>query len=379
MATIIDEGILVAHQPGTARQSCCFPRVTVLPSGRWLAAFRAAPGKQDDARQCAMLTWSDDKGKSWSSPIAPFKSVPQVDGRPGTLRAACLTPLGGRRVLAATNWQDCSDPSLPLFNPATEGVIDLRVFIALSEDEGLTWNKPQRVDDRPYDQIPVSITGPVLLMSDGRWACQFELNKTYQDAGPWNQAAVMTFSSDAGRTWGGAVDAARDSSRRMLFWDQRPQVMDDGSVLDLFWTFDRQSGEYVNIHAARSEDAGRTWSAPWDTGVPGQPAAPVPLGGDRVAMVYVDRDQVPTIKLRLSNDCGQSFKASEELVLARPQLATQTVSKRAGDSTDAWSEMSAFSIGLPDAIRINRDEVLAVFYTGPDKDHTDIRWVRVRV
>jgi hypothetical protein len=118
---------------------------------------------------------------------------------------------------------------------------------------------------------------------------------------------------------------------RRLYWDQRPQVLPDGTLLDLFWTFDRQTGEYLNIHASKSTDGGR------------------------------------------------SFSPGTELLLHDRSLASQTVSKRKGDSVDAFAEMGAFSLGLPDAVALGPDELLAVYYTGPDKDQTDLEWVRVRV
>ena len=53
-------------------------------------------------------------------------------------------------------------------------------------------------------------------------------------------------------------------------------LLPDGRLLDLFWTYDNHVAAYLNIHARASADGGRTWSALWDTGVPGQPAPVAP-------------------------------------------------------------------------------------------------------
>jgi hypothetical protein len=45
---------------------------------------------------------------------------------------------------------------------------------------------------------------------------------------------------------------------------------------------------------------------------------------------------------------------------------------------DAWAEMSAFSIGLPDAVPLDDKQALAVWYTGQSSDATDIQWACIR-
>jgi len=374
----LQHGIVVKSQANTNEQSCCFPRIAILPNGRWLAGFRATRGKQDEDLQRAMVTWSDDQGKMWSKPTEPWAPM-KVDGKPGRWRAICFTPLGGSRVLGTLNWADGSVPGQPLFNPQTEGVQDLRIFMTVSQNNGQTWSVPKRIVEKPYDKIPVSITGSTLVMPDGSWGCQFELNKTFNDAGLWHQAAVMSHSTDQGETWSSAVDVARDPKLQVLHWDQRPQVLSDGSVVSLFWTFDKSKGDYINMHAARSTDSGRTWGKPWDIGIPGQPAPLVDLGRGRLGLVYVDRTGTPMIKMRVSRDGARTFPANTEIVVHQRSVASQTINKQQGDSADAWAEMAAFSIGLPDAVRIGDGEALVVYYTGPDKDHTDIEWARVKI
>jgi len=361
-----------------ALHSNTFPRVEVLDSGRWIVGFRASPAKQNETLQRSMITWSDDQGQTWRDPVSPF-DPPEINGRRGSFRTVAFENLGGKNLLATLLWQDITDPDLPLFNPATEGVQDMRIFTSLSTDGGEDWSAPARVIEEGYQDVPVSITGPILLLPGGTWMSQFELNKTYHDTRPWKQAAVVGHSHDRGKTWRPSVIVAHDPSLRMLYWDQRPAVLQDGSILSVFWTYDKQAGEYVNIHASRSFDAGITWTAPVDTGVPGQPAAPVDLGGGRMALVFVDRRTSPMIKLRLSTDAVATLDESNELIIHQRAIRKQSVQKQSGTSAGAWSEMEAFSIGLPDAVRLSDRSLLIVYYAGDDRDHTDIRWARVMV
>jgi hypothetical protein len=64
-------------------------------------------------------------------------------------------------------------------------------------------------------------------------------------------------------------------------------------------------------------------------------------------------------------------------VIAEPQLANQSWKKRT--MQDAWSEMAAFSLGLPATALTANGDVLIVYYSGPSTDQTDILWTRVSV
>lgn len=371
---VTGRGAVFLGAAGSEYASACFPGVCVLPDGTWLVGFRAAPRKQDAGPQRFMLTRSDNGGRTWTNPAEPF-APEHVDGRPGAWRAGQMTALGGRRVAVCLYWVDTSDPALPFFNERTEGLLDSRIFLAVSEDAGLTWTRPRLLDTSPYD-MPTPITGPILPLANGEWALQFETNKTYHDTTPWQHRSVLMFSGDEGRTWPASAETATDPAMRVFYWDQRPGLLADGSLLDLFWTFDRQTAAYRNIHARRSTDHGRTWGELWDTGVPGQPGPPVSLPDGRIAMPYVDREGKPVLKLRTSADGGRCWPAEGMVVLddrlRRPQQREKT------GMQDAWAEMGAFSLGLPATARLPEGDVLVVYYAGLSTDHTGIHWVRIR-
>ena len=370
---IADRGIVFFAEAGSEFSSACFPGVCAMPGGRWLVTFRASPKKADAFPQRFMIVLSDDAGATWSTPVEPFMAPP-VDGKLGVFRSGHLTALGGSRVAAVLYWVDASDPSLPFFNEETEGLLDSRIFIALSEDGGETWCEPWRIDTTPFN-VPTPITGPLLLLRSGEWAVQFETNKSYRDTSVWRHASVLMFSADEGRTWPGHVKVTEDPEARLFYWDQRPGVLADGSLLDVFWTFDRQGAVYRNIHARTSADNGRTWSPLWDTGLPGQAAPPVQLADGRIAMPYVDRERTPVIKLRASADGGRSWPRGSEVVLDDSTARAQ----QRGKSTmqDAWTEMGAFSVGLPYTALLPGGDLLVTYYGGPATDHTGVHWVRL--
>ena len=333
-----------------------------------------APSKQGMAGQRVAVCWSDKQGKSWSSPITPFQEL-TVEGKAGLFRGAALTPLGADRLLAALMWVDNSDPSLPFFNEETEGLLNTLTCFSISEDQGAHWSAPQRMTTEPFD-VPVPFTGPVLVLGDGRLACQFELNKHYYDTSPWKHKSVLMFSDDGGKTWPEYFCTGDDPENRIFYWDQRPGVLADGRILDMFWTYDTVAAVYLNIHGRESRDHGRTWSAMWDAGVPGQPAPPVSLPDGSTAMVYVDRTAATAIKARVSGDYGRTWPAESELLIYDSAGWSQIVNKSSMD--EAWAEMEAYSVGLPATTRLRNGDVLTTYYAGAHCDHTEIQWARLR-
>jgi len=372
---IISRGIAIRSMPDAGRASCCFPGVCVLPGGRWLCVCRAAPTKKGMRGQHVLLTWSDDEGQTWRDPLAPF-IPPAIEGRPGLFRSAQLTALGGKRVVAVIYWVDASDLELPFFNEKTEGLLDSRIFLSSSEDGGETWSLPVLADTAPF-HVPTPITGPILILPNGEWALQFETNKTYYDPSVWHHASILMFSNDRGRNWPRHTRVTFDPQARMFYWDQRPGVLSDGRILDLFWTFDREKAVYLNIHARESLDQGHSWSELWDTGVPGQPAPPVSLSDGRIAMVYVDRTGAPVIKLRTSSDWGRTWAPETESNIYDSAMELQEGKKRT--MQDAWSEMGAYSVGLPATALIPGGDLLVVYYAGLETDRTNVEWVRMHV
>lgn len=375
---IFDQGIVAISQPGTDRQSCAFPGVSVLASGRWLVSFRAAPTKIGLQEQHVLVSWSDDDGETWSEPSRPFQPPRYAGSTPGTFRAAYITQLADNSLLAALCWVDHTDPARPFYNEDTEGLLDTRICLSRSHDDGATWSPPEFAESE-FSNVPTPLTGPILRLVDTagkeQLAIQFEINKPYDDLTPWHHRSVLLLSTDSGVAWPAHSVASDDPQRRIFYWDQRPVVLDNNEILNLFWTFDRVSGEYLNIHARRSQNAGLDWSSLHDTGVPGQPAQGLQLPDGRLVMVYVDRTTVPAIRLRISTDNGARWPKETERTLFTHDTSEDF--SKPGDMQAAWDEMSRFALGLPATAMLPDGDALVVFYSGRSADETSIQWLRL--
>ena len=373
MPEIIDRGVVCAGEALPGLGSIAFPGLAVSADGTWLVTARAAPTKTTMKGNCILSTRSENEGRTWSDPERTF-AMHTWDGRHGIFRTAYPTALPDGRFITTLTWVDHSDPERPFYDAATEGVLEVRPFFAVSEDGGRTWDEPRLIDTRCFN-FATPFTGPILITDDGAWMASIELSVLQTCPAPKRQAAVLFFSKDEGRTWPEHTIVAESPDASVFWWDQRPGRLGGGSMLNLFWTFLPGSGDYLNIHVAHSGDNGRTWMEPRDTGVPGQPAPPVLLDDGRVVMVFVDRTGAPMIKARVSDDAGFTWPESTECVIHDLAARSQTESK--AGVTDAWNEMLEFSVGLPTTALLPNGDVLVAYYAGPDPDHTGIEWARL--
>jgi sialidase-1 len=372
--SIIEHGTVCAGRDG-GMSSLCFPDVLALADGSLLAGFRAGSAK-DTADGRVYLTRSRDGGRTWTAPVAPFD--PEWQGRPGEQRVGYLTELAPGHLLVSLTWVDRSDPALPFFNPETEGLLPTIALLAESGDDGRTWSPLRPLDTSPY-HTPTPLTGPVLRLPDGTLVAQFELNKEYGDAGPWSHAAVLKLSADGGRTWPRHVDAARHPKNAVYYWDQRPALMPDGRLISAFWTYDAVAQRDLNVHVAFGTDGATRWSAPRDTGLAGQCPFPVPLGGDRVVLIWVDRYRDACLRAALSADGGETWDAAEPVTVYSRRDDPGAPAARTGSTGEYLQEMELWDFGLPRGVLGPDGSIFVIYYAAEGSGRTRIAWKRLEV
>ncbi len=370
---IVGRGTIFQPKAGTDMSLASHTSICALPSGKLIATFRAGSTK-DSADGNVYMATSTDKGKTWSEPVAHFDST--SDGVPGSLRGAGVTSVADDRLLALTLWVDRTDPSSPFFNPETEGLLPVKNLLYESRDEGESWSYLRPLDTSVFGGQPTK-TGPILRVSKDVLAAQLELNKDYEDARPWMARAVMMFSYDGGTTWPEHSTVANDPAGKVYYWDQRPTVLGENRLLNLFWTFDRNVKKDITIHRSRSDDGGRTWTKPADTGIEGQIAFPTPLQDGRVFMAYVDRYGERTIRARLSDDEGETWSAAPELILWPGEGERAELQDRSERMGDYLQDMELWSFGLPSCATLPDGDLFVVYYAGGE-GVTGVHWVRVK-
>lgn len=370
---IIDRGIVFDGRNTPKISSCTFASLCELDNGRILFSFKGSPKKGPyNTDECGYTCISDDGGKMYGKPLRKFEP-PVVDGKPTTIRIIYYLGLGKGKVLAVLNAIDASNDSLPFFNEDTEGLKDTCIMFAVSHDYGETFDELKRIQVQSFIDTPLSLTGAPSLLHDGRIVIQFEVNKKYYDKTPWIHNSVAAYSKDGGKSWGDEVIIT--DYPHMYYWDQRISSLDSGRIIDLFWSFDRKKGDYVNIHACESLDFGRSYGEIFDTGLVGQPGNVVDIDDSKICCIYINRDNSPIIKMAQSSDFGRTWQ--DVLTVYDSGLKKNTSSKLS--MNEAWSEMGAFSVGHPFMTKMRDGTIVAYYYAGDETHRTDINWVKIAI
>jgi len=373
MMKIIEEGIIYSGENNPKLSSCAFPALCQLSDGHLLASFRAGETKGPyNKTEQSMTCISADNGKTWSEPVAFFES-PMVNGKPTTLRTGYFLEVAPDNLMAVVNAVDATMEDLPYYNEETEGLKDTYIMVAHSADGGKTWTDLERVQVQTFYDMPLPLTGAPFLTKEGRIGIQFEVNKPYYETKYWVHHSCVVYSNDGGYTWGDEVVIT--DCPTVYYWDQRMDTLSNGTITDIFWSFDRDKGDYVNIHYCESKDGGRTFGELIDTGLVGQPGNVIDgKDGSRLA-VYINRESVPEIRLAESRDHGKTWTD----VMTVFEYGKNTKGKQNSGMNDVWSEMAAFAVGHPYMESLADGSLWVYFYNGPSTHRTDFCYVKIEM
>ena len=324
-----------------------------------IASFQVGPVK-NHMYVTAALSRSADNGSSWSAPGTPFRGWAQSRGL--TVHAAYLSEVEPGRVLAGLQLCDhLGDPDLPFFNLETGGLLPMRIGLCESTDHGRTWTEPRLLSSERFGDVPMPVHSPVVCMTNGELYLPFETSKHYDQPGVWVHHAAYLVSRDKGTTWDETRIAAHDPQDRVLYADPRLVALSGGRCLASFWVIDNVTGMTRTAALSVSPD-GRSWpDTPTDTGIIGQ-AWPIPLDGDDVVIVLVDRYEEEAVFAVHSPDLGRTF--GEKLIVYRHGQRSDDP----GNVVDFCAEIQDWAYGLPSGTRISDREILMVWYAGTSSD-----------
>lgn len=374
MGKIIEQGIISKNPvPQLKVEQAAHPGLVQLSGQEFLCCYRkASAGEAADARYA--LARSLDGGKVWHEQGALWD--PSKDERTYSYGYGYPTLLpDGTLILSGYRW-DRSNPARPfVYNPKTSGAVPCDALLFHSTDIGRTWSPPQVV---PLpDGMMGNASGRVIPLSDGRLLLPVETWKTYDDPAPPRQRSMVLFSADGGFSWPEYSLAAMDPNARVLYWNGMFSRLCDGRIFVMYWVKDYETGEDLPIRGTYSEDEGRTWLKPFDTGVVGQMGSVADLGDGRLFAVYNRRDgSHPGVYGMVSEDGGKTWPQGNHLCIwdarGRAQIGSSDQEER------GLFDESLFAFGKPDALRLP-DGTIYVAHWATHNFVTFVRWVRIEV
>ena len=353
--------------PDSRTNTVSFSSLVYLGSGELLATARIGSGK-DTADGNVGIWRSADAGDTWSVPVMPFNR--DFEGRRGCLRAGYITELPKGRLLMTCAWVDRSVEGRGLYNDKTGGLCELFPVISESYDGGVTWSVLQQVDLYPVT-LPSALTGPTLVLPEGGIACQFESQKTWNSNEPIFNISAFKISYDLGNTWPEYVQIAGWPREDIVCWDQRIAQFPNGKMINFFWSYNTVKNIDHTIHMSFSNESGRNWSRPIDTGIVGQIACPVVMNESHIVLLYVRRDDKCQILARQSFDGGKTWDVKSEIL-----VYNQADSEN--DNANLFDAMNQWSYGHPCGIKLSDTEIAAVYYAGQGA-HTALHFCKISI
>lgn len=378
MFTMEDQGVIfdAATQP-PARRIAYFTSLCILRSGTILCGFQNGTSKHA-ATSTIRLCRSLDAGSTWEVMPAAFET--RIDGVCGSLGAAELVEAAPGRLLLFATWFDRSEPDRPLFDPVTEGILKSKQLLAVSTDDGRTWNAWRELAMSGLKGC--ALTGPVLQWNDGAIAFPFESFKEYDDPRPGRHAAWLVVSRDHGESFSAPLLVAQHPKHQVYYWDQRLCTGGEpGEFTALFWTHNLAEQRDLSVHLRHGVVTDNRISTDpiRATAISGQIAAPLRLDDGRLLAFVVDRGQPGTMTLWCSCDRGQSWPTEHRLlVYTHDERAAVTQGREHVDFKQYWEDMGKWSFGHPAMRPLRNSRLLLAWYAG-SPDCMSLHWARVRL
>ena len=333
-----------------------FPEAVCLPNGDVLCSFGVGGGQfvhggTDWAR-------STDHGQTWTieGTLLPATDDPQS----ANFLKLSLSPDGKTIYAYGTRYWGNPDEKF--------GERRGEALFCTSTDNGHTWSPPQLI---PMPDSPLEVSHSLRPLASGRLLAPTGLLVSKERLG---EEVVVAVSDDGGRTWPAHRTVFRDPAGKVGFWEQKLAEISPNRVMAVAWTV--TLGDYHDHpdSFAISNDGGWTWSPHYSTGIRGQTMTPIPLGGDRLLVLYNRRYGAQGIVACLVTFTDTAWTVHHEQLL----YDARALRDGPGSGNTGVDELAGFQFGFPTAIRLQDGTHLATNWC-VEQGRTGIRWTKFRV
>jgi hypothetical protein len=332
-----------------------FPQAVQLPGGDILCSYSVGGGQYVHGG----TDWSrsTDGGRTWR---AEGRLLPPSDDPPST-NCLRLSAAPDGRVVYAYGARFLGKPGTRFGERRNEAVL------CRSTDGGRSWSPPETV---PMPDCALEISHSILPLGSGRLLAPAALLADEKRLG---EEVIAAVSDDGGRSWPARTTIFRDPEGKLGFWEQKLADLGGGRVIAVAWTV--TLGDYRDCPDSfvLSSDGGSTWGPPRTTGIRGQTMTPVPLGGDRLLVLYNRRYGAQGV-VACAVTCTETAwtLAAEEVIF---DARTVRAAPGAGTGVD---ELANLKFGFPTAIRLQDGTFLATHWS-VEGGVCGIRWTKLRV
>ena len=188
------------------------------------------------------------------------------------------------------------------------------------------------------------------------------------------EQVLVAVSDDGGETWPEHRVVFEDPEKKLGFFEQKLAQFAPSRIIATAWTVTLDGVVDRPHHYAISNDNGEAWTRPRPTGSEGQTISTLPLGDDRLLVLYNRRYGRQGIIMNLVTFSETEWILHDEAVL----YDAKSQHERAVTVKTGVEEFDEFAFGFPTAIRLNDGAVLATFWS-KENGRFGIRWTRLRV
>jgi sialidase-1 len=322
-----------------------------LPSGELVCLF--VLGEAFEAVDLTThVTRSTDDGRTWrlQGPLRDRSQDPWPTSdflKPQLLADGRLIALGYRF--------DRRDPEQPIAIAETDGALSGDDVVSFSADEGRTWTAPAIIDRRfpaliEFPSRPIQLASGDIVATGG-------LFKMPDGTSPSGQFGVLLRSADGGRTWDDSVRYFDSPGHTIAAYESGIAEMQPGRIVAICWAFELGAGNYLPNQVTVSHDNGHAWSKPIDTGIRGESANLIYLGGERLLSIHSHRGRDVGLYVRRVDFSGDRWRLEEEKLIWGGSMGQQT-----RDGQSFFEFAGSIRFGQGSLLRLANGDILATHW-----------------
>ncbi len=335
-----------------------FPGVAKLDDGSLFMIF-VAGSDFESSDQRLVKARSTDNGKTWSIEGYLYDTNRLGFQEPFT-DCAKPTSLGNGRLIAAGYGFLRDRPDMGLSDYAEKyGRFPKNLNIVLtSDDNGKSWNGPEFIK---HEYAGLELSGPVLKCASGRlafFAAPFVLNADKFEG-------FSYASDDGGKTW--SKIGTFFSSTDITPWEVRSIQLPSGRIVLVIWAYDLKNQRHLSNHVVWSDDDGRTWSQPIDTGLRGQ-----------ASNLFMYKGKLGVLQARREGPkpgiCLSLIDLKDDAVTVLDEAYAWDAIGMANKQGNIETQFAALKFGQPSLVQIDESNYVLFFWNCIDGTYSVQSW-----